>query len=277
MINIRFNEVIFNFERMAKETYENLVISLKGIEEQENSEYESHIRIQSNKPMNNFDFGGSKLSGVKDKSKDWLISQALKQLVQGLSFVLMDCIFALDLSEREGEEYEDIESLKLEFGKLREENESKNFGQLFRSLCKKIDVRNKMEVWTINGARACLEHAGGIIRDQDADRSGALRVSWVKAELFLRTEGGEEELMVLPFSCKEGGSLVMKFDHVSKEFKIGEKIVFSIEEFLEILSFSIIFVKQLVVDVHARVASLNVTSLLDKYINLMAQGRSSVS
>jgi hypothetical protein len=88
------------------------------------------------------------------------------------------------------------------------------------------------EVLTVNQARNCLVHRGGVVTDRDANGPDGLVVRWEKVSLELDAPSGRKPLQ-LPQYVAEGGNLVMNFERTSKLFRFGETVSFTSQEFAE--------------------------------------------
>ena len=86
---------------------------------------------------------------------------------------------------------------------------------------------------SINRARNCLVHRGGIVQDDDLNEDGVLRVSWRRLALVIRGPGSERDgFPGARFEADE--SLVVANRDVSKGFPLGTAISFSVQEFADV-------------------------------------------
>lgn len=97
----------------------------------------------------------------------------------------------------------------------------------------KLDPQKVAYVLSINKARNCLVHRGGIVGQKDVRSGGVLKVSWLTISLTLQTESGEVPVKVGQ-TIKEGGTLTLKISDAEKVFSLGEQVKFTAEEFAEI-------------------------------------------
>jgi hypothetical protein len=88
------------------------------------------------------------------------------------------------------------------------------------------------EVRTINQARNCLVHRGGLVTDRDSNTPDGLVVKWEEVSLEIDTPSGRQSLNP-PQYVAEGGNLVMNYERTSKLFTFGEAVTFSAQEFAE--------------------------------------------
>ena len=88
-------------------------------------------------------------------------------------------------------------------------------------------------ILSINKIRNCLVHRFGILGKEDVGNNNYLRVSWRRIQLILENENGRTKVV---FGEKISGesTLLMQICDECKDFSIGDRIVFSVEEFSEI-------------------------------------------
>lgn len=98
-----------------------------------------------------------------------------------------------------------------------------------------IDVEPKfsIQILSVNTARNCLVHRGGIVKDRDINNNNALEVNWTKVMVVVKNENGEKEL-VLGEMIEKGNVLAMRSQEDLKVFHLGERVVFTAEEFANI-------------------------------------------
>jgi hypothetical protein len=90
-----------------------------------------------------------------------------------------------------------------------------------------------MHIRSINAARNCLVHRGGVVQERDTNEAGALRVSWRRLTLLVSGENGERE--IFPSGLIEAGeSLGVAYRDASKIFSVGTAISFSVQEFADL-------------------------------------------
>lgn len=102
------------------------------------------------------------------------------------------------------------------------------------------------QILSISYARNCLTHRRGIVGEEDV-RGGSdssLVVNWKTMEL---TASGDEgsRVLELPASVEAGEMISMSYADISKEFKLGQRIMFSAEEFLQIATTFLLFAVQI--------------------------------
>lgn len=88
-------------------------------------------------------------------------------------------------------------------------------------------------VLAANNARNCLVHRRGIVSARDLNRGKALVVSWRRMAVLLQDEDGEHAL-VLGKSLEKDSTILMTVEDTTKEFGLGERVIFTAAEFAEI-------------------------------------------
>lgn len=94
-----------------------------------------------------------------------------------------------------------------------------------------IPEDSKLELLSINRARNCLTHTGGILTEKHKNTNQGLRITWREPQLSIRRENGQEEIIEkLPIDVKEGEKVFFNTAKRSREFKVGDPIIFSAKE-----------------------------------------------
>lgn len=91
---------------------------------------------------------------------------------------------------------------------------------------------------SMQNARNCLEHRGGIVGKADVDQDGEMQLRFPRIRVFY-SRGGEE-VEVVPGSVIEPGSgeshatLMMRLDLRERRYKLGERLTLTAADFNEI-------------------------------------------
>jgi len=198
---------------------------------------------------------------VRAQFRAWVLANAIRDCVDAigpsLEWARKICFFWT----REGEIH------KLEDGKLR--LSAQISGEDWNKHI--IDEANQFEYWplrkklnhletvyglpaielagsilSLNRARNCLTHRSGVVGIEDVKHSdaGVLEVTWIK--LQIRAQGKEgQRILELPAHVEAGELVSIGFDWKCKTFRIGERIDFSSDEFVEISTTFLLFALQL--------------------------------
>jgi len=96
-----------------------------------------------------------------------------------------------------------------------------------------VDSVLNEHVLSVNAARNCLVHRGGIVSERDLNHGDALVVRWRRLTVVLQDTDGEHPL-VLGKRLEKDSAVIVKVEDHAKEFRLGERIVFTSTEFVEV-------------------------------------------
>jgi hypothetical protein len=101
-------------------------------------------------------------------------------------------------------------------------------------------------ILSISYARNCLTHRQGIVGPEDIRDTSQNKfvVIWKKMQLTALGDTGSRDLE-LPAEVKGGEQISFGFSDASKEFKIGERIEFTSQEFVQLASTCLLFAIQI--------------------------------
>jgi hypothetical protein len=188
------------------------------------------ISVETNKPS-------PSIQEQKLITLNWALTKAFEEFINGLTKTLKENyrflhVYSLssDKNPKTKEEFD------LELKKLSERIEKAHFPEFIELVEEKLgkQLLLKEEVLTINQIRNCLVHRHGIVSEKDIKNSvsGDLRLKWSSLKFFTKKDGEEVEIT---YDFRKDGVLIPEFTikHVQneKEFKLGEKITLSIEDF----------------------------------------------
>ena len=89
------------------------------------------------------------------------------------------------------------------------------------------------QILSMNAARNCLVHRGGLVTERDRNCPEGLEVKWVKGLIILKDKTGEREVLP-PVTMDGGDQLLLQQQLTSKTFGMGTDISFSSREFADI-------------------------------------------
>jgi hypothetical protein len=106
-----------------------------------------------------------------------------------------------------------------------------------------IEPSNLDSLFSINKARRCLTHRGGIVGQLDTGEDEKLHLKWRGMEMFVKTPDGEEITLIPgglsePLLLKDGGHVLMRFPERTKTFSRGEQLLLTpadLTEFCQII------------------------------------------
>ena len=101
-------------------------------------------------------------------------------------------------------------------------------------------------IFTINAARNCLSHRGGIVGQKDlkSRSDSGLVVEWRRYELVSGT-GDSARVLEVPATVEAGETISVRIVETGKEIPLGERITFAASEFLEIVMTFLFFAVQI--------------------------------
>lgn len=105
-----------------------------------------------------------------------------------------------------------------------------------------LDERTQKCFLSVNAARNCLAHRGGVVQERDVDASGCLVLTWMALIPFI--EKDEQLLELTPGVPVVGpGTLGVQLQQREKRFSFGDKLAINAREFVQIC-WSIYFLAQ---------------------------------
>lgn len=174
---------------------------------------------------------------LKQDYRMWLIANGLRDCVEGLGFVLEEarkaCIF---YSIPQKKVFLADELLKHKPFERHTGFERRPLEDKFKYLKKNYNYeppeKTRRFALTINKARNCIVHRKGIVEQKDCNDGNKLLVEWYTPVLTIGDINKASREINKPGELIRGGeilSLIQK--DTNKKFKIGEAIVFDINEF----------------------------------------------
>ncbi len=113
-----------------------------------------------------------------------------------------------------------------------------------RTLPQKLDILERQYSFTldpillsqaisINNARNCLTHRGGIVSSVDVDATGQFTLEWSALVLLTKINGQEQEI-TLPYETKVETEVTIATRRKTKTFNVGQLISVTTEEFSQL-------------------------------------------
>lgn len=96
-----------------------------------------------------------------------------------------------------------------------------------------LDPHLVKQALSINAARNCLVHRGGLVSDSDIDSSGGLIVEWRCLALVAEIDGEMQEI-IPPHYLEAGTRLGISMRNRSRRFEVGDLFQVNTEEFTQI-------------------------------------------
>lgn len=173
---------------------------------------------------------------VQKQYREWTLSNGFRDIVEGVSTFLESAHKVLSYwkivgkqksgSEIKGSDYNDIIlSGRKKFHRL-------GLPDKIKHLETEHYIKPKFgeEVLSVNTARNCLVHRGGIVGNKDINNKNTLEVKWMRLAMILQNEDGENEL-ILGQRVEKDGVIAIRNQEELRAFSVGEHVKFSVEEF----------------------------------------------
>ena len=173
--------------------------------------------------------------------QDWIFGNGLRDVIEAVGAFLEEirqvlAIWSLGDRQTTGEQLtgatwnEDMLVAAKRFHRLGFPDKLENLRSSFHA---HVDSVLDEHVLSVNAARNCLVHRRGIVSERDLNRDGALVIKWRRLAMILQDEDGEHPL-VLGKRLEKASTLLVKTESRTREFGIGERVVFTSTEFIEI-------------------------------------------
>ena len=169
----------------------------------------------------------------KQKYKAWLIKKGFEDLVKGLEYTLREAylyvsVFSKSAGLKTGQEFNEY------FSKIRKKSLSMNIPNMMDEIESYLEKpwSYKKQILSINKARNCLVHRGGLVMEKDInDEIGrCLKLEWVKLKLFYEKEGEEIEIVG---KTVVDAAIKLKREDNAISFVQGERIILDYKKFNE--------------------------------------------
>lgn len=172
----------------------------------------------------------------KDRYKTWLIKKGFEDLVKGIEYSLREAyLYTSVIAHAENiKTEEDINQLKKVASEMH-----------IPAMIEKVEplltrpLSYKKEILSINKARTCLVHRGGMVAQKDINdaENNALRIEWVRLKLFYNRGG--EEIEIAESGVIDGGpdgtSIMMRKEENAFSFNLGHRIILNYKQFNEFI------------------------------------------
>lgn len=95
-------------------------------------------------------------------------------------------------------------------------------------------ARDADQVLSINAARNCLVHRGGVVSERDCNMEGSLEVRWAQWDAIIIQPDGTEVIAEKDTIGEAGSRIGVRRSQTSKLFQIGDTVKFSEQEFVNL-------------------------------------------
>lgn len=210
-----------------------IVVALRALEE---PDLTGPVTISGHDMTFQLEVGESSEEVRRNAYRSWLLARGFHELVRGLHMSLEEAYLWIELVKMQGQRlpasnFDEVVS------KIKKDANAKNLPDLLEEVSSGLNSRFSWEAQalSLNRVRNCLEHRNGIVTERDAGTgSTAMELSVPSIELTTTQDDGSE-LKLKPGMIIEGGrSVSLRIAPRHIEFKLGEPIVFTSNDFGEI-------------------------------------------
>jgi hypothetical protein len=185
-------------------------------------------------------FFGVAYQGHKDATiarmtyQAWLVAKAFQELATGLRSTLEQA-YIFPLSLKLGRQVDDWGSFEKGYAGIERKAQRMNFPDLLSAVQLELgtDLHFRDELISLQKARNCLEHRGGVVGDLDCEAGDALVLRLPRLKIFTRIDNEEVEVYRGQYVEKETVISIKRKTRV-RTYAKGQKVEFSPSEFSEI-------------------------------------------
>jgi hypothetical protein len=172
---------------------------------------------------------------LRSQHETWLLQSGFAGLIRGLSATLQEAMVYCRLLEFVTGTTPTVGELTLLASKTRRQATKKPFPELAATVSKKLSGQLELvpHVLSLNDVRNCLEHRGGIVSEADTKGNSGLELSWRRQRILWVNPIGEEVLLRPPMVLS-GGRVISRVTDASRSFAIGERIVLTPADFVDV-------------------------------------------
>ncbi|MGJ4916600.1 hypothetical protein ACQR10_19520 [Bradyrhizobium sp. HKCCYLRH2060] len=165
----------------------------------------------------------------------WILSRAFQDLMRGVRASLEEAYFFIELFSLERIVAPSSGTLDEVLMPYRAKAQKLNFPDLMAYVNSALDspVAFSEAYRSLQAARNCLEHRGGIVGLQDLDSSGLLKISVPRLKAFIEKDGVEIELFK-NFYVEQETVLQMRAETRDLVFRLGQPLLISASDFEDI-------------------------------------------
>lgn len=173
---------------------------------------------------------------AKEEYKSWALCSGLRDCVEAISAFLEEvrrvcAVYSLKTMEevRGGDWNARMVNEPRKFHRFGLPNKLRYLAETYS-----LDTDLSEELLSINRARNCLVHRGGVVSERDTNEGDTLVVKWRRLEMTVRGETGERVVESPGHVFEAGEMLSVREGSASKTFHKGDSITFTPQEFSEL-------------------------------------------
>jgi hypothetical protein len=189
-----------------------------------------------------YSFGGPELTSDQRHAiyESWLLAKGFQDLARGIRETLQEAVFYLDVVSW-GPRRTSLQQIEDDIATIRKHASGLPFPKMLARVNSGLrePIAFDAAFLSIQRARNCLEHRGGIIASQDIDQDDtALTLSFPRIKMFYMRQGEEIELRQDERLDPKDGQLEVqilgRLETRSKRYEHGERIALTASDFGEI-------------------------------------------
>jgi hypothetical protein len=184
-----------------------------------------------------FDLSGPDLSAAERRAihENWILAKAFQELMRGVRASLEEAFFFTELLASGPIRAHSSGTLDDILAPFRKRAADLRFPPLLAQVNSRIErpLEFSDAYQSMQAARNCLEHRGGIVSRSDAGPNGIMELRFPALKVFIVRENEEIELYE-GLAVEAGTEIMMRFVVRIREFKIGERLKISAADFDEI-------------------------------------------
>jgi len=184
-----------------------------------------------------FDYRGPDLSAVDRLAmhENWILGKAFQELMRGVRASLEEAFFFTELVAAGTIKAKSSGSLEDALAPFRKKAADLKFPPLLAQVNSRLDrpLEFSDAYQSMQAARNCLEHRGGIVSRSDAGPSGVMELRFPAMKAFIIREGQEVELHE-GLAVEAGTEILMRLIVRVREFQIGERLKITAADFDDI-------------------------------------------
>lgn len=176
----------------------------------------------------------------KENYKSWLVKKGFEDLVKGIEASLREAYLYVSIFSKSS-----VLKTVQEFNQVLSEIRKEALKMHVPDMIEKIEphlkkpLSYKNQILSINKARTCLVHRGGLVTEKDINDTAqrALKLDWVKLKMFYEKDG--EEIEIIGETIVDGGAqgapIKLKREDNTVSFKEGNRISLNYKQFNEFI------------------------------------------
>jgi hypothetical protein len=174
---------------------------------------------------------------VREDMRTWVLAAGFRDAIEGVTLFLDHVhvfFIKLEVGQRSRITQSELDAYDTRHAKFHKANLVAKLDQLRDSGF--VSLPDPVREWllSLNAARRCLVHRGGRVgRDDLKKGDDSLVVRWRRPRLLLIGPEGERDLE--PGLVREGEGPALRLEDVVREFKVGQRVSFTVADFSEIV------------------------------------------